>query len=88
MEQLLKLDDESSSEDYKDYIYHFAVDENGLGGYLKVTFTQEPGQPAGAYMEFCINDGGGGNELIDRAFDISLRTAKQMIAVQFDGQGV
>jgi hypothetical protein len=87
MEQLLKLDDESSSEVYKDYVYHFAVDENGLSGYLKVTFTQEPGQPVGHYVEVCINDQDG-NELINCETPIEWVRAAQMIAVQFDGQRV
>lgn len=87
MEPILQFDRHSSSEDYDDYIYHFAIDENGLGGYLRVTFVQEPGRPAGAYMEICINNEDG-HDLIQQCLKISRKTAEQMIAVQFDGQRV
>jgi len=88
MEQLLKLDHESSSEVYKDYVYHFAVDENGLSGYLKVTMVREPGQPVGSYVEFCINDQDGNELILPQAFPINWVNAAHMIAVQFDGQRV
>ena len=80
MKPLLEYDRYSSSADYADYVYHFAIDEDGLGGLLRVTLNNEPGQKPSATLDICINNEGG-DELIEQSFKISRKLAQKFLAV-------
>jgi hypothetical protein len=80
MKQLLKYDPHSSSAEYADYIYHFAICEDGLGGFLRVTLNNEPGQKPSASLDICINNESG-DELIEESFEIERDKAAALINV-------
>lgn len=80
MKQLLEYDCHSSSEEYMDYVYHFALDEDELGGFIQVTLYNEPGQTPSASLKICVNNADG-DELIEQSFPIDRQLAFKMIAV-------
>jgi hypothetical protein len=82
MKPLLEYDRYSSSADYADYVYHFAIDEDGLGGFLRVTLNDEPGQKPSATLDICINNESG-DELIEQSFEISQKIAREMLKVHY-----
>jgi hypothetical protein len=82
MKSLLEYDRYSSSADYADYIYHFAIDEDGLGGFLRVTLNNEPGEKPSATLDICINNESG-DELIEQSFKISQKIAREMLKVHY-----
>jgi hypothetical protein len=81
MKQLLQYDRHSSSAEYSDFVYHFAIDEDGFGGFLRVTLNDEPGQTPSASLDICINNESG-DELIERSFEIDRNEAATMIAAK------
>ena len=83
MNQLLKFDRDSSNETYMDYVFHFANDENGIGGYFQVTLVTEKNEEPNAYVTVCINNEDG-DELIEQTFDIERKAALKLIAVHHD----
>lgn len=82
MKPLLEYDRYSSNADYADYIYHFAIDEDGLGGFLRVTLNNEPGEKPSATLDICINNESG-DELIEQSFEISQKIAREMLKVHY-----
>lgn len=85
MKPLLKLDTDSSSDDYTDFVYHFAVDKNGLGGFIQVTLVNEVDHQT-AMLGFCITNEFG-DYLIEHSAEIDRRDALKMISVNhIDGE--
>jgi len=87
MKPLLQYDRYSSSAEYADYIYHFAIGEDGLGGFLRVTLNNEPVQKPSATLDICINNESG-DELIEQSFEIDRKVARDMLAVHYPKQEV
>jgi hypothetical protein len=83
MKPLLQYDRYSSSAEYADYVYHFANDRDGLGGFLRVTLNDEPGETPSATIDICINNESG-DELIEQSFEIERDVARRMLAVHHD----
>lgn len=83
MKPLLEYDRYSSSAEYADYIYHFGLDEDGLGGFIRVTLNNEPGEKPSATLDICINNESG-DELIEQSFQIGRKVAQKMLAVHHD----
>ena len=80
MKPLLQYDRYSSSAEYADYVYHFAIDEDSLGGFLRVTLNDEPGQTPSASLDICINNESG-DELIEQSFEIDRKVAREMLSI-------
>lgn len=80
MKPLLQYDRYSSSAEYADFIYHFAIGEDSLGGFLRVTLNNEPGEKPSATLDICINNESG-DELINQTFEIDRKVAREMLSV-------
>lgn len=83
MKPLLQYDRYSSSAEYADYVHHFGLDEDGLGGFIRVTLNDEPGETPSATLDICINNESG-DELIEQSFEIDRNLARKMLAVHHD----
>lgn len=83
MKPLLEYDRYSSSPEYADYVYHFAVDKDGLGGFVRVTLNNEPGETPSAQLDICINNEDG-DELIEHSFEIDRKLAQKFLAVHHE----
>lgn len=81
MKQLLEYDSHSSSAEYMDHVHHFSIDENGIGGFIRVTLIEEPGQKPSAVFDVCVNVEDG--DLIEQSFEIDRQTALSLIAVKY-----
>ena len=83
MKPLLRYDRYSSSAEYADYVHHFGLDEDGLGGFIRVTRKDEPGETPSATLDICINNESG-DELIEQSIVIDRNLARKMLAVHHD----